>query len=120
MTCSPAAQRIASMMSESKPPHLPRARTGRIIPFQVIPVTPTALLAIAPRMPATRVPCQELFSTVQPLNRVVCVSCVVTQSPGSEASASLPSPSLAIVGSEMKSYPGNSRSTVEERRSGWS
>src|SRR5689334_12017348 len=27
-TDSPAAQRIAAMMSESKPPHLPSARTG--------------------------------------------------------------------------------------------
>src|SRR4029079_16512757 len=92
LTCRPAPQRIPSRISESRPPHLPSARTGRIRACQVIPLMPVELLAIAPRIPAVRVPCQELFSTVQPWNVVVWVSAVVTQSPGSEASASLPSP----------------------------
>src|SRR5882757_6860658 len=94
-TCRPAAQRMASRMSESAPPHLPRTRTGRIFGSHVIPVMPVALLDSAPRIPATRVPCHELFSTVQPWNFVVAASAVVIQSPGSDASASLPSPSLA-------------------------
>ncbi len=104
-TCSPADQRIASMMSESWPPHFPSARTGRILPCQVMPVIPTALFAMAPRIPTTRVPCQELFSTVQPANGLVVsvVSACVTQSPGSEASASRGSPSLAMFTSVMKS-----------------
>src|ERR1700755_1159815 len=94
-TCRPAGQRIASRMSESTPPHLPRTRSGRILGPQVIPEMPVALLDIAPRMPATRVPCQELLLTEQPENCEVCISAEETQSPGSDASASRPSPSLA-------------------------
>jgi len=71
VTCRPAAQRIASRMSESTPPHLPSTRSGRIFGPQVIPVMPAVLLDSAPRMPATRVPCQELLLTVQPENCVV-------------------------------------------------
>src|SRR5882757_903642 len=92
VTCRPAAQRMASRMSESTPPHLPSTRTGRIFGCQVIPVIPVALFERAPRIPATRVPCHELFSTVHPEKAVVAASAVVIQSPGSDASASLPSP----------------------------
>src|SRR4051812_37270375 len=108
VTCRPAAQRMASRMSELTPPHLPRTRTGRIFGCQVIPVIPVALFDKAPRMPATRVPCHELFSTVQPEKVLPAASALVTQSPGSEASGSLPSLSFPIVGSETKSYPGSS------------
>src|SRR6185437_4248787 len=100
VTCRPAAQRIPSRMSESRPPHLPSARTGRIFPCQVIPATPVALLAMAPRMPTTRVPCHELLPTVQLAKVGFCRSLEATQSPGSEASGSRPSPSLATAGSE--------------------
>src|ERR1700732_2824030 len=96
-------------MSESTPPHLPRTRTGRIFGCQVIPVIPVELLDSAPRIPATRVPCHELFSTVQPENFVVAASAEVIQSPGSDRSASLPLPSLATTGSVMKSYPASRR-----------
>src|SRR3954469_8320838 len=68
LTCRPAAQRMASRMSESTPPHLPSTLTGRIFGCQLIPVMPVALFESAPRMPATRVPCHELFSPVQPEN----------------------------------------------------
>src|SRR5450631_527138 len=60
--------------------------------------------------PATAVPCQLLFTTLQssPLNGPV-LSAWVSQSPGSDASESRPSPSFAMAGSEMKSYPGMNR-----------
>src|SRR5581483_5075664 len=102
-TWSPAAQRIASRMSESAPPHLPNTRRGRIVAAHVIPAMPVELLVMAPRMPAVRVPCHELFATVQLANFVFDVSLELTQSPGSDASASRPSPSLATAASEMKS-----------------
>ncbi len=104
-TCRPAAQRMPSRMSESVPPHLPSTRTGRICAPQLIPAIPVELFVLAARMPAVRVPCQELSPTVQFLNFVVATSADVTQSPGSEASASRPSPSFATAGSVMKSYP---------------
>ena len=58
---------------------------------------PRPLFAAAPMMPAIFVPCQELLSTPQlwksPLGALF--SAAVIQSPGSLASASRPSPSLA-------------------------
>ena len=56
------------MMSESQPPHLPSTRIGKIFGFHVTPVTPIELSDAAPMIPATRVPCQELFSTSHPLS----------------------------------------------------
>ena len=40
-----------------------------------MPAMPVALLVMAPRIPATRVPCQELFDCVQFWNSAVFVSC---------------------------------------------
>src|SRR6516165_3625233 len=82
-TCTPAAHDIASMMSESKPPHLPSARAGRIRVFQVMPVMPTALFESAPMIPVVRVPCHELLETPQPVNGllVALFSAAVIQSP---------------------------------------
>ncbi len=108
-TGMPADQSIAATMSESKPPHLPRTRTGRIQPFHPRPDTPSALLLRAAMIPETRVPCQELSLAWQPLSGSDEASLLVTQSPGSEASRSQLSPSFAIFRSVMKSYPGNSR-----------
>src|SRR5882757_9591479 len=108
-TDMPAAHIIHAMVSESYPPHLPSTRTGRIFPCHVIPATPCALLVNAPRIPAVRVPCQELISTLQSLNFELLVSVELIQSPGSEESASRPLPSLAKSTSLTKSYPGNSR-----------
>src|SRR5450755_2160462 len=99
----PPAQSMAASISESAPPHLPSARTGRVQLLQVRPATPFALLVIAPRMPTTRVPCQELLATLQSLNSVVLVSAMLTQSPGSDASASRPSASLAELTLDTKS-----------------
>jgi hypothetical protein len=59
---------------------------------------PVALLVSAPRIPAVRVPCHELFSTAQllPLKTGLLTSVELIQSPGSEGSGSQPSPSLAV------------------------
>src|ERR1700722_16310580 len=94
LCATPAAQSIADSMSESSPPHLPNARACSSQPDQVVPAIPRLLLVIAPSTPLTRVPCQELVATVQPLNCEVCVSACVTQSPGSDASALGPLDSL--------------------------
>src|SRR5687767_11373482 len=59
-TASPAAQRIASPISDKDPPHLPNARTGRIRTFQPTPAMPLALLVVAAATPATWEPCQLL------------------------------------------------------------
>src|SRR5450631_1447286 len=83
----PPAQSMAASISESVPPHLPSARTGRIQLLQVRPATPVALLVIAPSMPTTRVPCQELLATVQSLNSVVLVSAMLKQSPAIASAA---------------------------------
>ena len=59
---------------------------------------PISLLVSAPSTPITRVPCHELFSTLQFLlgNTVVFFKSVLSiQSPGSDGSGSQPSPSLA-------------------------
>ena len=61
VTAMPADHNIAVRMSESVPPHLPSARTGRISGSHETPATPTALLPAAAAMPATRVPCHELY-----------------------------------------------------------
>src|SRR5579872_2014865 len=99
MTVMPADHMMPAMMSESRPPHLPRARTGSRYGFHVIPAMPTLLLVSAPRTPMTRVPCQELLSTLQLAlgNTLVLARSVLSiQSPGSDGSGSQPSPSLAI------------------------
>src|SRR5262249_23702535 len=51
----------------------------------------------------------ELLPAAPPLHSGFDRSAVVTQSPGSEASASWVSPSFATNESEIKVYPGNSR-----------
>src|SRR3977135_307693 len=91
----PAAHAMPARMSESKPPHLPSTRTGRIQPLQVMPAMPVWLLVMAPRIPATRVPCQLLLDTLQPANSGFLVSPLEIQSPGSDASEARPAPSLA-------------------------
>ena len=50
-TGTPPAHSIAARMSESEPPHLPSARTGRIQPFQPSPAMPRELFASAPMIP---------------------------------------------------------------------
>ena len=107
-TGTPPAHSIAARMSESEPPHLPSARTGRIQPFQPSPAMPRELFASAPMIPATRVPCQELSPCWQEPNTPLDASAAVTQSPGSEGSGSQPSPSFALPESRMKSKPGSS------------
>ena len=102
-TLSPAAHATASMMSESSPPHLPSARTGRILAPQSIPASHWPLLEFAAMLPATPVPCHELSPISHSRNSGSVLSAALTQSPGSEASASRLSPSLAILGSVMKS-----------------
>ena len=94
-TGKPAAQRTPSSKSLSTAPHLPATRTGSTLAPQWMPATPSPLLLAAAISPAMAVPCQELFSTSQPLYAAVRLSAKVTQSPGSLASASRPSPSLA-------------------------
>ena len=89
---------IAAAMSDTRPEHVPTARTGSTIARGAMPAIPMPLLVAAPMTPATFVPCQELGSTVvQPasMNRVIAASVASIQSPGSEASACQPSPSLA-------------------------
>src|SRR5205823_10045781 len=71
-TAMPAAQSVAVAISETKPPHFPSTRTGSIWVCQVTPAIPVMLLVIAPRSPAVRVPCQELFCGVPPLHSVGC------------------------------------------------
>src|SRR5256885_920060 len=100
---------MPAMMSRSVPPHLPSTRTGKSHALQVMPAMPTPLLLTAPRMPETRVPCQELLAVVPPLHSGLLRSAWTTQSPGSEASASRASPSLATKASEMNVYPGSRR-----------
>ncbi len=102
-TGRPAAHSMASAMSEDMPPHLPSARTGWIRAFQSMPARSRPLLVAAPTTLATPVPCHDELATVQVLNRVSSLSALVSQSPGSLASASRPSPSLETAGSVMKS-----------------
>ncbi len=122
-TWSPAAQRMPARMSLSTPPHLPSTRTGRMNEFQEIPVIPAVLLASAPIIPATRVPCQELPVTSQLRNGepMAFLSESLIQSPGSEGSESRPPLSLAWSVPETKSNPGSSFPPASPRlRSGWS
>src|SRR5580658_2191581 len=94
----PAAHMMAAARSDTRPEHTPTARTGNSIASGATPAMPIPLLVSAPMTPATLVPCQELVAAVvQPalMNSVICVSAVVMQSPGSEASSCQPSPSLA-------------------------
>src|SRR3989440_5119829 len=109
LTGMPAAHSMPAAMSESRPPHLPSTRTGSSHALQVTPAIPVPLLLSAPRSPEIRVPCQELFAAIAPLHSVLLRSAWVTQSPGSDASASCASPSLATKVSEMNVYPGNRR-----------
>src|SRR6185295_11178504 len=90
-TGSPTAQRIASTMSDVKPPHFPSTRTGRILLTQLIPATPVALLLAAPMVPATCVPWKVLFVAPQPAKNPAAFSADVTQSPASAAFESRPS-----------------------------
>lgn len=100
-------------MSESSPKHLPSTRTGRIFAAQSMPAVQTASLLLAAMIPAVDVPCQLLVAMSQPSNVCELIrSLRVIQSPGSDASASRPSPSLATLGSEMKSYPGRMRPAI--------
>ena len=55
---------------------------------------PVLLLVTAPSRPSVCVPCHELLETAQPS---AFESAAVTKSPGSEASGSRASPSLALV-----------------------
>src|SRR5437870_1134007 len=57
-TETPAAQRIASAISDEYPPHFPIARTGRIFAYQLTPAMPSELLPDAAMIPAITVPCQ--------------------------------------------------------------
>src|SRR5438270_485394 len=102
LTGIPAAHSMPATMSRSPPPHLPSTRTGKSHALQVMPAMPTPLLLSAPRMPETRVPCQELLPAVPPVHSGLLRSAWTTQSPGSEASASRASPSLATKVSEIK------------------
>src|ERR1700733_10774 len=111
-TDMPAAQSMAEMMSESKPPHFPSARSGKICEFHVIPAMPTLLSVIAPRIPAVRVPCQELLATCALEHSELLRSDCVTQSPGSEASGPGQELLFATNASDMKQYPGSSRPPV--------
>src|ERR1700683_5446703 len=103
LTAMPAAHSMPLMMSESWPPHTPSARTGRTCVFQVTPAIPSALLAIAPSTPATRVPCHELTVVALWFEHSGWLrSALVIQSPGSEASAPGQVLLLATSASEMK------------------
>ena len=102
-TGRPAAQRIPFAISCRLPPHFPKTRTGIILVLNDIPAPPILLFVNAAIVPATWVPCQELFCGANGHQK----SLFETQSPGSLASASGPSPSLATLRFEIKSYPGN-------------
>src|ERR1700688_1767495 len=94
----PAAHMIAAAMSDTRPEHLPIARTGSTMVLGATPAMPMPLLVSAPTMPATLVPCQELLAiVVQPawMNSVWAISVRSSQSPGSDAPACQPWPSLA-------------------------
>ena len=66
----PAAQSMAAMMSESKPPHLPNTQTGMTLTFPKPTLAmPIVLFVPAPMRPAVCVPCQELPRTAQPFRR---------------------------------------------------
>ena len=98
-TARPAAQRMPAMMSESNPPHLPSTRTGSTRTLRPTLAMPMPLPVSAAMRPLVCVPCHELSSaaSLQSSNGPpACVtSASVSQSPGSEGSASRPSPSLA-------------------------
>ena len=97
-TVPPAAQMMASAMSEREPPHLARTRTGTIFAFGATPATPVELPVTAATVPETCVPCQEeLAAAVWPH------SPPAYQSPWSWALESRPLPSRAAVASETKS-----------------
>src|ERR1700733_5362464 len=98
VTACPDAHMIPAAMSDTRPEHTPIPRTGSSVVFGAMPAMPMPLLAIAPITPATLVPFKELSDTVvQPasMNSGSATSAVEIQSPGSEASACQPSPSLA-------------------------
>ena len=109
-TSRPAAHRIPSIRSRSVPPHFPTPRTGSRRASGAMPAMPFPLPAAASAIPATCVPCQSESDTLQSSRkRPLEASSCVTQSPGSAGSASLPSPSFATSGEEMKSYPVSTR-----------
>jgi hypothetical protein len=101
-TVPPVAQFIPAAMSSSEPPLVPRTRTGRSFAFQSTPATPIVLLLAAPMVPAVCEPCQ----LEAPLGR---------SPPMSSGLSSRPSPSPALVVSEIMSMPEITRAS----RSGW-
>src|SRR5690606_7677723 len=98
-TLPPDAQTIASAMSASVPPHLPRTRTCCTFAPNATPATPLLLLVTAAMVPATWVPCQLEFDAGQPAWH----SFAAYQSPSSCGFASRPLPSRAVAELEMKS-----------------
>ncbi len=100
-TGTPAAHRIESATSSKVPPQRPSARTGTMRALGATPAIPSALFELAAMMPATWVPCHELPKSNGFWHSPVPKSV----SPGSDASASRPSSSLAIQVSLIMSKP---------------
>src|SRR5688500_12601468 len=101
LTVPPDAQMIASAMSASEPPHLPRTRTGCTFAPNATPATPVPLFVTAATVPATCVPCHEEFWLGGTGGGPH--SAFVHQSPWSFGFESRPSPSRDAVVLEMKS-----------------
>ena len=97
VTLPPEAQTMASAMSASEPPHLPRTRTGWILAFGATPTTPWVSVTAA-TVPATWVPCQEELPGCEAPH-----SPAAYQSPSSRGLESRPLPSRAAAELEMKS-----------------
>ena len=105
-TCSPAAQRSAARMSESRPPHLPSTRSGSTRTPRPTLAMPMPLSVSAATRLDVRVPCQELLrctSQSPKLPGSASFSAWVRKSPVSVGSASRPSPSPAAAGLLRKS-----------------
>ncbi len=94
LTQPPDAQRMASAISDSEPPHRPSTRTGTTLALNAVPATP-AVVVTAATVPATWVPYQLELDVEHPL--------VEFQSPSSAGLSSRPLPSRAAVASLMKS-----------------
>ena len=93
----PAAHTMASATSLAYPAvHLPRTLMGMM---RAAGATPEKLPKSAASTLATLVPCHELSLLQRD----------ASASPGSVQSGSRPSPSLAVAGSETKSYPATIR-----------
>ena len=82
VTGKPAAQLMPSIRSAAvTAPHFPLTRTGRIFAFQLMPAMPAPLLVVAPIIPATCEPCQELSDQqgrIAPISRVAGVDVATT------------------------------------------